>query len=224
MNQLNVLIVDDHPLIADAYKMAFYKVEQASSNYTFNIDYAQDIDIAYQKFTDSLQSNKFDLVFLDINLPSSSDGKLISGEDFGIEIKDLDPTVKIIVSTMYNNNFRIQNIIKTVNPEGFLIKSDVDPKTLVAAIETVLSGSPYYDKTVLKLFRLQISSDIVVDSVDRQILHELSKGTKMIELPKIIPLSASAIEYRKRRLKEAFNVEDKDDRALINEAKDKGFI
>ncbi|WMI68162.1 response regulator [Mangrovimonas sp. YM274] len=224
MNQLNILIVDDHPLIANAYKMAFEKVEKRSSNYTFNIDYAKDIDTAYQKISDSLKSIKFDLVLLDINLPSSLDRKLISGEDLGIEIKDLDPTTKIIVSTMYNNNFRIQNIIKSINPEGFLIKSDVDPKTLVVAIETVLSGSPYYDKTVLKLFRSQISSDVFVDSLDRQILYELSKGTKMVELPKLIPLSTSAIEYRKRRLKEVFNVEDRDDRVLIKEARDKGFI
>tara|TARA_R110002049_G_C8991515_1_gene549089 strand:+ start:231 stop:452 length:222 start_codon:yes stop_codon:yes gene_type:complete len=72
--------------------------------------------------------------------------------------------------------------------------------------------------------RKQVSNDIVIDEIDRRILYELSRGTKMSELPQIIPLSISGIEKRKRVLKELFNLDQKDDRGLIRIAEEKGFI
>jgi len=47
----------------------------------------------------------------------------------------------------------------------------------------------------------------------------------MIDLPTILPMSRSGIERRKRQLKELFNVTKReDDKALVEAAKEKGFI
>jgi len=118
---------------------------------------------------------------------------------------------------------RVNSIFKNINPDGFLIKNDVGPEEIVAAIKKVINDPPYYSKSVVKMMRKFILNDFVVDELDRQLLFELSMGTKMKDIAKILPLSLAAIERRKRNLKVVFNVK-KEDRELIIKAKDKGFI
>jgi len=116
----------------------------------------------------------------------------------------------------------VNTIFKSVDPDGFLIKNDLNPEELVSAIENVINNNPYYSKSVIELMRKQTSNDFFVDGTDRKLLYELSLGAKMSELPKVIPLSLGGLERRKRTLRELFNV--KTDRELIKIAKEKGFI
>lgn len=219
-----VLIIDDHPLIIDAYKNALSYVSKKDSDYQFEVDTANTCDKAYKKIIEDSKENRIDLVFLDIKLPQSTDGEILSGEDLGIKIRALTKGVKIIVSTTFNDNYLIHNIFKTINPESFLIKNDLTPKKLVQTIKSVLNGDPYHSKSVIKLLQNHLQNDFVLDKNDRQLLYQLSIGTKMKDLPDILPLSIGGIERRKRQLKELFDIINKDDKVLIQVAKDKGFI
>lgn len=225
MNRMNkVLIIDDHPLICDAYKSALQQVMKENENIQLQIEAAPNCDRARDMITNTWTSSGWDLVFLDIRLPASSDRKILSGEDLGEMIRQHHPLAKIIVATTFNDNYRIQNIFKSLNPEGFLIKNDLDPKELVTAIVKILQGGVHYSNTVSTLMRKRLYNEIVVDKIDRQILYELSIGTKMKDLPNIVPLSIAGIEKRKRILKQIFDVEDQGDKALILKAREKGFI
>ncbi len=166
----------------------------------------------------------YDLVLLDIGLPPSLNGAILSGEDLGIEIKKLMPKCKTIISTSYSDAYRLHGILNSVNPDGLLVKSDVTFKEIVSAINKVLLEPPYYSQTILDLLRKQISTDYALDKIDRQLLYELSIGTKMKELPSILPMSLTTIEKRKYFFKEIFNVQKKSDRDLVLVAKEKGFI
>ena len=219
-----VLLIDDHPIILEVYKTALKNAGLSIENTTFEIETAQNSDIALQKIAIASKSDGYDIIFLDIKLPPSSDGKILSGEDIGVKINQLLPNSKIIISTTFNDNYRVQNILKNVNPDGFLIKNDIDTEELIEAIKTVIFDPPYYSKSVIKLLRKQISSDYLLDKIDRQLLYELSIGTKMKDLPNVIPMSIAGIEKRKRQLKEMFNVQENEDRELILKAKEKGFI
>lgn len=219
---LNVLIIEDHPLIINAYENALKQASINNKNLKFKVSTAISCDSAYKKIKAIEESNELNLVFLDIKLPPSEDRKILSGEDLGIKIRTLLPDTKIVIATTYNDNYRINTLFKSINPDGFLIKNDLDPKELVLAIETIIKEAPYYSKSVLQLMRKQASSDLQIDAIDRKLLYELSHGTKMSELPQILPLSIAAIERRKRVLKDIFNVED--DRSLIKVAEEKGFI
>jgi len=221
----NILIIDDHPLISEAYKVAFNHIHDKSDTYFFKIDIANNCDVASAYIKEVLDRKKhIDVVLLDIRLPPSKTGKFLSGEDLGLEIKRFLPDAKIIVSTMFNDSYRVHSILKNINPDGFLIKNDITPKELEQAITTVLEDPPYYSKTVVKLLRKHISNEFILDEIDRRLLYELSLGTKMKDLPKIIPLSIAGIEKRKRHLKQIFNVSSADDRELLIVAKEKGFI
>lgn len=220
----NVLLVDDHPIIADAYKSAFDYISSEKNDIEFNISIVNNCDDAVKHVVNASKGKGLDIVFLDISLPPSSDGKFLSGEDIGIKIKQLMPKCKVLIATTYNDNYRIQVILKNVNPDGFLIKNDINKEELVASIRSILSGSPYYSKSVLELFRKQTSIDYRLDKIDRQLLYEMSIGTKMKDLPNIIPMSLAGLEKRKKHLKELFGVQDNFDRELIQKAKEKGFI
>lgn len=220
----NVLIIDDHPIIADAYKSAFEFISTENNEIEFNIAIVTNCDSAIENITAASKGAGIDIVFLDISLPPSTDGKYLSGEDLGIKIKEVLPQCKIIVATTFNDNYRIQVILRNVNPDGFLIKNDINKDELVSSIKTIMDNSPYYSKSVLELFRKQSSIDYQLDKIDRQLLYEMSIGTKMKDLPKIIPMSMPGLEKRKKQLKELFKVKDNDDRELILKAKEKGFI
>lgn len=222
--EFNVLIIDDHPLISEAYKSAFSQVTKKDENTTFKISVADNCDDANDRIIEASKEKTIDIVFLDMKLPPSEKKGILSGEDLGIKIKKLLPDTKVIVSTTYNDNYRIHSIFKSINPEGFLIKNDISPQELVSSIETVIKDPPYYSQTVIKLLRKEVANEFILDKIDRQLLYELSIGTKMKDLPKILPLSIAGVEKRKRILREMFDVNKKGDKELVKIAREKGFI
>lgn len=220
-----VLIIDDHPLISNAYKSAFNHVSSQNKTISFDVYVEDNCDSANHKIDYFFTNNvTLDIVFLDIKLPPSKDGKILSGEDLGLKINTLLPKAQIIVATTFDDNFRIHSIFKSLNPEGFLIKNDITPKELVTTINTIITDPPYYSKTVIKLLRKEVSNNFLLDDVDRKLLHELSIGTMMKDLPNVLLLSIAGIEKRKRRLKQIFDAESPYDKELLMQAKDRGFI
>ncbi len=221
----SVLIIDDHPMITEVYKNVLHLINKQNSLINFNIEVAYNCDEAFFKINKCATYLKnIDLIFLDISLPSSKDGKIISGEDLGLKINTLLPKSRVIISTAYGNNYRIHSILKNINPDGFLIKSDIGHNELETAIKNVLSNSTYYSKTVANQMRKEVSNNLLLDSIDRKLLYELSINTKMKDLPQVLPLSLAGIEKRKRNLKRTFDVKSISDKELLIKAKEMGFI
>lgn len=224
--QKNVLIIEDHPLIVDGYKKSLKQLE-SESEYQFNIQEARNCNDAYSIIKKYRQTETLlDIAFLDIRIPPSSDGLILSGEDLGKKIKEMLPETKILVSTTFNNPYRIHNIMVNLDPMALLIKSDLTPDDLFTVILNVIDNIPYYTKTVLQILRKTTSSNIILDKTDRKLLYELSIGTMTKDLPKILNLSLGGIERRKRQLRDKFNIVSSrnNDKDLLLTAKEKGFI
>ena len=221
---INVLIVEDEPLTINSIKRALKQLGILNKSWKFTITSAINCDSAYQEIIKAKNTTLYHLAIVDISIPPSSDKKILSGEDLGIELKKAFPAIKIIVITSLHNNFRLHNIFKSLDPEGFLIKNEIEYKHLLEALVSVLTQASYYSHTILKLMRLHFSNNIVLDYIDRQLLYQLSVGTKSKDLAKFIDLSKSGIERRKRRLKEIFDVENDDDRLLLIRAREQGFV
>lgn len=222
-NAVKVLMVDDHPLILEGYKNII--LEMDSEDRQIIIDDADSLESAYNKLQASVNSsNFFDIIFLDINLPEFQKENILSGEDLALYIRKVSPQSKIVFLTMHNENFRLYNIVKNVNPEGLLIKSDVASKDVMDTFNDILAGKISYSDTVIKFMRTEITTDFTLDQFDRQIIFQLSKGIQTKKLPELIPLSLAAIEKRKRHLKDIFGIEKEGDLVLINKAKQLGFL
>lgn len=221
----SVLIIEDHPLTSLAYKNALEHLSDNDEDLNFKpIHIVNNCDDAHERILDAAKMNTRQIFFLDIQLPALGKGNLLSGEDLGIVIRELIPDAIIIVATMLTDNFRISNIIKSMDPEAFLIKNDLNPQVLLEAIKEVIRTPPYYSISILNSMRKQILMRDMIDATDRKIIYELSNGCKTKDLPTLVPMSMAGIEKRKRVLKEIFGVKNLDDRALISAAKEKGFI
>lgn len=222
MKDLKILMIDDHPMIIEGYQNTI--LSSANNDYNITIDIAHDCDSALYKINKSQRTDPYNIFFVDIRIPPTSDGSITSGEDLSKHIRKVLPDAKIIILTMHNESYRIHNIIKTINPEGLLIKSDLTSSELSEAFYKVLDNPPYYSSTVNGFLRKTITSDIVLDDKNRKILHLLSKGVKTKNLSDHLGLSLSAVEKRKKQLKMLFSVEDGEDETLLREARSKGFL
>jgi len=221
---LNTLIVEDHQLIIDSYKMALDSVSQENLKFNFKITITKNCEEANDEIEHALTFSKIDLVFLDISLPPSKKLNILCGDDLGLKIREYFPNAKIIVSTHLDDNYRLINILKTFKPNSLLLKNELDFHKLKEAIVNVLYDIPYYTHSILKLVREHVSNDYNLDQVDRHMLYHLSQGVKTKDLPLLVNLSLAGIERRKRRLNQIFNNEKKTNKILIKLAKDKGFI
>ncbi|GGH35839.1 transcriptional regulator [Mangrovimonas yunxiaonensis] len=222
-NVIRILMTDDHPIIIEGYQNTLLATKKPDQE--LKIDIANNCDQSLQYMQEAIKKERpYDVLFMDISLPPSSDGKYTSGEDLAIHARTLMPNAKIIILTMFNESYRIHNIVKRINPEGLLIKSDLTSNELSSAFQAALKNPPFYSGTVNSLIRKTISADMEVDDVNRKILHLLSQGIKTKSLKEHINLSMSAIEKRKKHLKEIFLVQDGSDETLLNEARKNGFL
>lgn len=222
--KLNILIVDDHPVIIEAYKNILTSGDLGK--YDFTIDTANNCDEAIKKIEYSAKNEPYDVLFFDVKLPPSSNGEIISGEDLAVFAKRKLPESKIAVLTMFNESHRIHNILKTANPDGLLIKNDLSSKEFLIAFDVILNDPPYYSTTVAKYFRKQATNlnESLLDDINRKIIYHLSKGVKTKNLTNYVNLSLSAIEKRKTQIKNLLELENARDEELIREAKNRGFI
>lgn len=214
-------MVDDHHFVLEAYKNY---IEQSELKKTFNLNF---------KFANSVESalnqskhlsEPIDILFLDIRIPNKEGGKIVSGETLGQELKQIFPKLKTIVITGHNDELMISNILCNLKPESILFKGDVNFKAITNALNSVLNNTPFYSETILKLIHKKFSSDVVLDNTDKQLLYEISKGTKNKDLKKVLPLSSGGIEKRKRQLKQLFSPKENNDQSLIESATEKGFL
>ncbi len=221
--QYSVLMVDDHPMIVEGYQNSLSKLKD--EGYSFAFDKAHNCEDAVKLIQKAGKKKKgYDVMFVDIKLPPSADGQYTSGEDLVVLAKKVIPKTKVIVLTMFMEGHRLYNIFKTADPDGLVVKSDLTSNELINAFKGVLKNPPYYSHTVEKYVRKTLRNNFTLDDTNRKILYYLAQGVQTRNLSNHIDLSLSAIEKRKRQIKELLGVEDGSDESLLFEARNRGLI
>lgn len=222
--RINVLIIEDHPITHKQIAKTFFELNKLQEEYFFVLDLAFNCEDAYHKLASS-KERTYDLVILDIKLPPYYKEKLYSGEDIGEWIREnIIPPPKIVIVTYINENQRIENLIKSIKPNGFLVKEDISCKILLEAIKNSFEGDPYYTQSVVNLATKLLSTNVIVDTLDRRLLTELACGAKMSELEELLPLSKSAIEKKKNLLFYKLDIKSNSTRDLVLKAKKLGYL
>ncbi|MBE8727429.1 response regulator [Flavobacterium hungaricum] len=217
----NVLIVDDHPFIIEGYKNAITRYNP--KQYEFVISQAHDCRSAYELIEDK-NTPQFDIAFLDISMPAYEEREIFSGVDLAKLLLEKMPSCKIVLLTMYTELLKIKTIIRTIQPNGLIIKNDLTFDELLFAFDQVMKSEKYYSQSVVKMLNQSTHNAIEIDQYDKQILHHLSLGTETHEIPQHIPISLNAIEKRKSHLKELLKIKTSSDEDLVKEAKSKGLF
>ena len=209
-------------MIIEGYKNTLESVNNKDRELT--IEAALDCDSGLKNIEKAANSSPYDILLIDVKLPPSADGSITSGEELAIRAKKLLPKVKVMIITMFSESHRIHSILKNVDPDGFLIKSDLTPDELLIALKKILNNSSYYTQTVNAYLRKRIQNNVHFDEKSLKILDCIAKGVKTKNLPRHVNLSLSAIERRKNRIKEVFGIEGGDNEDLLKEARKRGFI
>ncbi len=216
---MNILMVDDHPFIIEAYKNTIAGYQTPDQEVV--ITQASNCKAAYEIITNP-NVVPFDVAFLDISMPPYVEKNILSGEDLAKLLKRTIPACRIILLTMHTEVLKISSIIKTINPNGLIIKNDLTFDELLLAFDKIIKNENYYSQTVVKYISQSMNEDVLIDDLDRQILFHLSRGVKTKNIPLHTSLSLSTVEKRKLNIKELFKVRTDED--LIREAKLRGFI
>lgn len=216
-------MTDDHPMIIEGYQNTLLATKKKSQNLI--IDFATNCDESIELINISLALGEiYTVYFFDISMPASRDGKIKSGEDLAKLVRKKSPKSKIVMLTMFDEPYRIHSIISNINPEGFLIKSDITSRELASAFQAVLNNPPFYSSTVNQTLKKVRKSRIVLKQNNYLILYHISRGLKNADIAKEMNVSLSSIEKKKRYLKAMFKVEEGDEKTLIEKARDFGFI
>ncbi|MFC4740739.1 response regulator [Flavobacterium ponti] len=221
-NALNVLVVDDHPMTSDAY---INLITMACSDVKFNFEKAIDCETAFRQIELYTKfENQIDIAIIDIGLPPFRNEKITSGTGIAKLIKEKFVSCKVIILTMHHEALLLNDIFKTINPEGFLSKNDIDFVTFPKIFSSILNNNRYISKTIYEALISLFKQNINWDEYDSQIMLFLKKGIKTKELPNYIALSLSTIEKRKANIKHQLLNKKGTDNELIEVAKNLNLI
>jgi DNA-binding NarL/FixJ family response regulator len=220
---LTILIVDDHPMTVDSYSnlLSVNDFQESTPNFIKSYN-CQD---AYNKiFLHLKQNTNIDLALLDISLPPYMEFNIENGIDLASLIRQKFTNCKIVLLTMHSEPLTVDKIIKEINPEGFVAKSDINFELFPIICKKIMHGELYRSPTIIESQKELHKSNINWDKHDSQILILISQGVKTVNLPDYIPLSMSAIEKRKANIKEQLLMGKGSDRDLISKAKKIGLL
>ncbi len=225
MGDYRVLIVEDEPLVQIAYQRVFEDIQRETPLNTFRISTIDVYEDARALITASVATGKlFDFAILDMRLPSRTKGISEYGQKLGQLFREVSAKTKLLVLTSLLNNHIFYNIITNMNPEGFMVKTEIDPERLKLDVLLMLQGKFIYSKSVVAFLRNEASNNLPIDAIDREILFYLSQGVPVKELPKQVPLSISGIERRKRRLVMLLEPKTASVASLLAAAKERGLV
>lgn len=143
---VNILIVDDHPLVCSGIKNILYS--EAEFN---NVQAANDTGAAL----DLMSSGSFDLALVDIRIKDED------GIDFISSAKSSYPNCRFVILSSSSNQRDFDRALKA-GADGYVLK-DAFPEDIVYALKTVLKGRKYYDPVFME------KRNIASDHVDSQI-------------------------------------------------------
>jgi DNA-binding NarL/FixJ family response regulator len=220
---LSILIVDDHPMTVDSYSNLLSVSDFQENTPDFIKSY--NCEEAYNKIFFYLKQNtNIDLALLDISLPPYMEFNIENGIDLALLIRKKFPNCKIVLLTMHSEPLTVDKIIKDINPEGFVSKSDINFELFPVICKKIMDGERYKSPTIIESQKELFQRNINWDTHDSQILILISQGVKTVNLPNYIPLSMSAIEKRKANIKGQLLMGKGSDSDLINIAKKLGLI
>ncbi|SHG10453.1 DNA-binding response regulator, NarL/FixJ family, contains REC and HTH domains [Flavobacterium segetis] len=214
----NLFLVDDHPITVDSYKNLILRTKTAANDIYFVTAFS--CEEAYKRIIEKHNDQEnFDVALLDISLPSYPAKNLLTGIDVAKLIRYYFPACKIILLTMHSEPAIVTTAIHEINPEGFILKNDINAASFVNAYQSIMLGSTFYSSTITKVQNDTIIKKLDFDAIDLQILLLLDKKIKTKDMPNHIDLSLSAIEKRKTNIKNQLLKDKGNDTAIVNTAK-----
>lgn len=213
--KISVIIIEDHKLIAEAWKSMLQLQERFNVVGTYN-NPIEGVEAVKQK--------RPNILLCDINMHP------ISGIEVTQLVRKFAPGTKIIAVSLLTQPAIVKKIIKT-GAVGYLTKSS-DKKELYGAIDQVLAGTTYICEEVKNILA-QINLESDDESREKHDLNKLSereldivkllkKGLSSKEIAAELSLSVRTVDAHRYNILKKLNL--KNAAALINLVNEEGIM
>lgn len=197
---IKILIVDDHAIVREGLN----RIIKAEHDMIV-AGMAKDGTEVIRHMLDS----EIDVVVLDISMPGKS------GLDLIKDIKQVNPSVKILMLSMYpEERFALRSI--KAGASGYLTK-EMAPEEIVNAIRTIFNGRKYITPALADMIagELQNPSNKVPHELlsDREfeVLCMLAVGKPVVEIASALSLSESTVSTYRSRILQKMNLKNNSD-------------
>jgi len=187
---IQILIVDDHAILRRGLKEILERE-------------FRDVSIggagtAEQALT-QLESEKWDLVILDITMPGRS------GIDVLRHLKALRPNLPVLVLSMHPEDQYGRRVLKA-GASGYMNKESA-PEELIKAVRKLLSGGRYVSETLAEMLAVDFGRDDGTPAHERlsdrefEVLRKMASGKTVGQIAQELHLSVPTVStYRARIL------------------------
>jgi two-component system nitrate/nitrite response regulator NarL len=192
-SNINLLIVDDHPLVRDGLRARLESISH------FNImGEAGNTEDALQV----LASSPINLILMDINLGTSS------GIALTAHICKTFAHVAVIMLSMHEKNEYVTQSIQA-GARGYVLK-DAPAEEIINAIETVANGGNYFSAG-LKIRSAAPMPTQVLTQREQCILNSIATGKSNKHIARELDLSVRTVETHRLNIKRKLNIEGQAD-------------
>jgi len=196
MNEIKVLLADDHQIIVDGLKSLLQN--------TADIQVAGEANNGREVLR-LLGILKIDVILMDIDMP------VMNGIDALKEIKRILPGIKVIILSMHQEAGMIKSLM-AIGADGYILKSTSQDE-LIGAIRKVAAGQPYFSPEVtLSLLNtpqnnLQSSKQQTEMLTDREeeILKLIAEGFSNKEIGTKLFISHRTVDTHRTNLMKKLN-------------------
>ncbi len=210
---LKILLVDDHIMMVEGIKNILHY-----SKMIIDINCVDSIEKAYNLVFENNKNNNFDLISIDLSMPPYIDKNIENGASLAKLIRKDYPQIKIIILTGFSDGKTIYELFEKLSPDGFIEKSDLKGDDVINIFEQIVCGENYFSKRILNNLENFKKNNELFDYLNLEIIQFLSKGFSTKSISEKLPLSLSAIKKRKQKIKQALNIENRNDEDIVLES------
>lgn len=189
-HQTRVLIVDDHPMVAEGIEAIFETYDDVAVVGTLS---------SGQEALDSVGALSPDVVLLDLNMPG------MSGLTATEMILEQRPDTKILILTMHDSAEYI-NTALSHGASGYVLK-DVPTEEIKTAIDSVMQGKQYLCTGAEASLKPKISDGREpLTSREQTILLELAQGKSNRDVAEELNISVHTVETHRKNIKRKLGI------------------
>lgn len=181
---IRILLVDDHPMVREGLVARL----QAVPRFEVVGEAGNRAEALAQ-----LAGTQPDVVLMDVGL------KDINGIALGAEMLAQQPSIKLLMFSMYDNPEYVQRAL-TAGARGYVLK-DAPAQEIVSAIDAVASGGTFLSAAVSgRLFRGQAPKPVLTPR-ESEILSALGRGASSKQIARELDLSVRTVEAHRQSIK-----------------------
>lgn len=190
MTAIRVLIVDDHPMVAEG-------IEAILETY-------DDLDVIGvltngQAAIDQVATMQPDVILLDLNMPQ------VNGLSATEIILEKRPETRILILSMHDSPEYISTALNH-GAKGYILK-DVPTEEIKTAIDTVMAGGEYLCTGARGSLKPRIADGREpLTSREQQILLELAQGKSNKDVAAALDISVRTVETHRKNIKRKLGI------------------